>query len=66
MARGSRRAPKEVEATIETLNAEGLGQTTLNDRELLVRNALPGETLVARVLKKRRGRWGFKRCTCSP
>ncbi len=56
MARGSSRAPKEVEATIETLNAEGLGQATLNERELLVRNALPGETLVARVLKKRRGR----------
>ncbi len=53
----SRRLPRELELDIEDLDAEGLGHATFEERRLLVRNALPGERVTARVLKRRRGTW---------
>ena len=50
-----KKAPAEHEVVIDTLSDEGLGGATLNDRPLWVRNALPGERVQARILKRRRG-----------
>ena len=50
------KAPREVVAEIDALNAEGQGIAHLGEKELLVRNALPGESVLTRVLKRRRGR----------
>ncbi|MEM7097066.1 MAG: 23S rRNA (uracil(1939)-C(5))-methyltransferase RlmD [Pseudomonadota bacterium] len=45
----------DVDVKIRQLNAEGLGESEINERPLLVRNALPNETVRARILKKRKG-----------
>ena len=45
----------DVDVTITDINPEGLGQSQVNERPLLVRNALPGEQVSARILKKRKG-----------
>ncbi len=50
------KAPREVVAEINSLNGEGQGVSRLGERELVVRNALPGESVRTRILKKRRGR----------
>ena len=50
-----KKAPVEHEVVIDALSDEGLGGTTLNDKPLWVRNALPGERVQARILKRRRG-----------
>lgn len=39
------------------LGEDGLGEGRFDDRCLRIRNALPGETVIARVLKRRRGAW---------
>ena len=45
----------DVTVTIDGLSAAGLGEARVNERPLLVRNALPGEEITARILKKRKG-----------
>ena len=45
----------DVDVTITSVSAEGLGESEVNERPLLVRNALPGEQISARILKKRKG-----------
>ena len=55
MSRKNNGAPQEVEVAIAGLSNEGLGEGMLNDRPILVRNALPGETVTARILRKRKG-----------
>ncbi|MEQ9451872.1 MAG: 23S rRNA (uracil(1939)-C(5))-methyltransferase RlmD [Pseudomonadales bacterium] len=47
--------PTEVTLTVDSLSAEGLGEAQHNERPMQIRNALPGEQVVARILKKRRG-----------
>lgn len=46
--------PTEVEVQIQGLSAEGLGQAEHNERGLWVRNALPGEKVNARIVRRRR------------
>ncbi len=53
----ARRRAREIDVVIETLDTDGLGSATYEDREVRVRNALPGESVHARVLKRRRGTW---------
>ena len=45
----------DVSVQISGLTEQGLGQAEVNERPLLVRNALPGEQVNARILKKRKG-----------
>ncbi len=52
-----RQRPREIETPILTLTDEGLGSGMFDDRTVLARNALPGETVSLRVLKRRRGVW---------
>ena len=47
--------PKELEVVVGGLTDDGLGTATTNDRPFHVRNALPGETVKARLLRKRKG-----------
>ena len=51
----SRKGPTELELNIARVNDEGLGVALHNEREVHVRNALEGETVQARILKKRKG-----------
>jgi 23S rRNA (uracil1939-C5)-methyltransferase len=47
--------PAEIEIEISTLSEQGSGGGTHNERPVWVRNALPGETVRARILKRRGG-----------
>ena len=47
--------PTEIEIEISTLSEQGSGGGTHNERPVWVRNALPGETVRARILKRRGG-----------
>jgi 23S rRNA (uracil1939-C5)-methyltransferase len=53
----SRRAPREITPTIVSLESDGLGVGEVDERPVRIRNALPGETVRARVLKRRGGTW---------
>ena len=55
MANVAKKVPVEQEVQITALSEEGLGAATLNERPLWVRNALPGERVQARILKRRGG-----------
>lgn len=47
--------PTEIELEIVSLSDQGLGGGTHNERPIWVRNALPGEIVKARILKRRGG-----------
>ena len=47
--------PQEVDVAISDLTPDGLGVALINDRPLHVRNALPGENVRTRILKRRKG-----------
>jgi 23S rRNA (uracil1939-C5)-methyltransferase len=47
--------PTEIDIEISTLSEQGSGGGTHNERPVWVRNALPGETVRARILKRRGG-----------
>jgi 23S rRNA (uracil1939-C5)-methyltransferase len=53
--------PADLPVQIERLDTEGLGTGRIETgdvvREVRLRNALPGETVQARILKRRRGNW---------
>jgi len=53
----ARRGPREIELSVDTLGEDGLGSGTFDGRPVRARNALPGETVNMRVLKRRRGVW---------
>jgi len=53
----ARRGPREIELTVDALGEDGLGAGTYEGRPVRARNALPGETVNVRVLKRRRGVW---------
>ena len=50
------KSPTEVELDVVNLSEDGLGGATLNDRPIWIRNALPGERVIARILKRRGGK----------
>ena len=47
------KSPTEVELDVVSLSEDGLGGATLNERPIWIRNALPGERVIARILKRR-------------
>lgn len=47
--------PPQVTAEIVALDSDGLGVAEVDGRALRIRNALPGETVEARILRKRKG-----------
>lgn len=49
------RGPVEAEVDITGLTTDGLGIASINDRPLHIRNALPGERVRARIVKRRKG-----------
>ena len=53
----ARRGPREVTFEVTDLGDDGLGVGAVDGREVRARNALPGESVSARVLKRRRGVW---------
>lgn len=53
----ARRGPREVELDVTGLGDDGLGVGVFDEREVRARNALPGERVNARILKRRRGVW---------
>lgn len=53
----TRRGPREIELAVTALTPDGLGEGGFEGRRVLARNALPGETVNVRVLKRRRGIW---------
>ncbi len=53
----ARRVPREVRVHIDTLNDQGLGEGEVEARTVVARNALPGEEVNVRVLKRRAGVW---------
>lgn len=53
----SRRRVRDVDVSVTDLGTDGLGEGHVDGRCVRIRNALPGETVVARVLKRRAGAW---------
>lgn len=53
----SRRGPRQIDLVIDSLTDEGLGDGQFEERRVIARNALPGEAVAVRVLKRRRGVW---------
>lgn len=53
----SRRSPREIDVSISDLEEGGLGGATFEDHPVWARNALPGECVTVRVLKRRAGAW---------
>jgi 23S rRNA (uracil1939-C5)-methyltransferase len=53
----ARRRIRELSLEVDTLESTGLGVGMFDGRTVKVRNSLPGETVLARVLKRRRGEW---------
>ena len=51
------RVPREIEAQITELGSDGLGRAFHGERGLRVKNALVGETVTAKVLKRKKGLW---------
>ncbi|MEM1230441.1 MAG: 23S rRNA (uracil(1939)-C(5))-methyltransferase [Pseudomonadota bacterium] len=49
------RRPTEVLLEVDGLTADGLGSATHGTRQVSIKNALPGEAVTARILRKRRG-----------
>lgn len=53
----SRRTPRRLELAVESLTPDGLGRGRFAERSVAARNALPGEHVEMRVLRRRRGVW---------
>jgi 23S rRNA (uracil1939-C5)-methyltransferase len=51
------RHPKEITTAIEAVDHEGRGLGMVGERRVRVKNALAGEDVRARVLKRRKGEW---------
>jgi 23S rRNA (uracil1939-C5)-methyltransferase len=54
------RRPSEIESVIDAVDHEGFGEATYGEqgkRRVRIKNALPGEAVSARVLKRRKGVW---------
>ena len=55
--KASRKAPKLVEVDIVDIAEDGFAQGTAEGRQIRVKGALPGERVVARIIKRRKGIW---------
>jgi 23S rRNA (uracil1939-C5)-methyltransferase len=53
----ARRRVRDVSVVIDDIDSAGMGCATYEDRQIKVRNGLPGERVQARVLKRHRGEW---------
>lgn len=53
----SKRAPREIELCVTDLMPDGTGVGQLDERVVQAKNALPGELVSVKVLKRRRGIW---------
>ncbi len=49
--------PREIQVAISTLDGDGCGGASVGERRVRIKNGLPGETVSARVLKRRKGEW---------
>jgi len=49
--------PRQLEVTVTGLSSAGLAEAAAEQRSILLRNALPGETVRAMIRKRRRGVW---------
>ena len=56
MVMSRRKLPTEVVIEVQALGSDGLGRGQYGERAISVRNALPGELVTTRILKRRRGR----------
>lgn len=62
----ARSGPREIVLHVESLGPDGLGAGRHGEREVRSRNALPGETVEMRVLKRRGGIWYGEAVTPEP
>ncbi|MFV2090946.1 MAG: TRAM domain-containing protein, partial [Pseudomonadales bacterium] len=49
--------PKLIDVSIESIGSDGIGVAKVENRTVRVKNALPGESVSARVLRSRKGEW---------
>jgi 23S rRNA (uracil1939-C5)-methyltransferase len=56
-SRQPKAAALTVEVRIDAVTSDGFGQGLVGERTVRVKNALPGESVRARVLKRRKGEW---------
>ena len=54
---GRKRPPPFVDVSVDELDDQGRGVGVVQGRRVRVKNALPGETVTARVLKRQRREW---------
>lgn len=54
---GRAKMPKELTLAIEAIGSDGYGAGLHGERTVRVKNALPGEAVTARMLKRRKGEW---------
>jgi 23S rRNA (uracil1939-C5)-methyltransferase len=55
--KASRKAPKIVEVLIVGIAEDGFAEGTVEDRQVRVKGAFPGERVAARIIKRRKGTW---------
>ena len=53
----ARRLPQFVEARITGVDGDGRGLGEVEGRTVRVKNALPGEQVLVRLLRRQRGEW---------
>jgi len=54
---GRTKLPKELTLAVDSLGGDGHGVGMHGERTIRIKNALPGETVTARMLKRRKGEW---------
>lgn len=52
-----RRTPREVEIDVTEVSAQGVGRGVFDERSVEAKNALPGERVAVKILKRRKGVW---------
>lgn len=52
-----RRTPREVEIDVDAVSPQGVGSGVFEERKVEAKNALPGEHVSVKVLKRRKGVW---------
>jgi 23S rRNA (uracil1939-C5)-methyltransferase len=57
LGKSPRKAPKLVDVDIVDIAEDGFARGTAEGRQVRVKGALPGERVVARIIKRRKGTW---------